>query len=649
MARRAASARPPLGGPPGIGAHPAGPNPTGTLPFEPSPAPDVAAPPPPSARPAWRKTWVGRTAELAALARALVPARGSPKPVAICALQGMGGVGKTYLAERFAWEHAADFPGRVKRLALRPGEVPSAASLLGELAALLEAPAAKPAELRARLLASRALVHVDNADDENAAEAAADLARALEGCPLIVTGRYGPLGGDGEWTVVRVAPFDEATALAQLADELGRPLRPTKRDAFASLARELGYLPLALSLAGAHLRDGLSPDDFLARLREDHLDVALRNPAKGDPDPRRRHLGKTLALSLDLLRRSLGERGPDLVTAFAAFAHAPPAGVGASLAAAMTGLSRSDFLRVAMTATHLSVLDRAATDPPRWRLHPLVAELVRQPVDAEPAFARMTDWFVARLPEESEADSRPQGERWNEVHAETAALVDWLGRVPSDGMPRVVKSGSWYAMVCGPFSTWASFCERVVRAQVDDSTRSRGLTTLSFVHQKAGDPEAALQAADDKMAFARAIGNDFDLAVAAGLRADILQARGQLDEALRIRKEDQLPVYEKLGDIRERAVTLGKIADVLQARGQLDEAVRIYRADVLPVYERLGDRRMLLVDQTYLARYLLQRGQSTDRDEAQRLLRLALTAAQDMRLPEADQIREILTNAGFDA
>jgi tetratricopeptide (TPR) repeat protein len=52
--------------------------------------------------------------------------------------------------------------------------------------------------------------------------------------------------------------------------------------------------------------------------------------------------------------------------------------------------------------------------------------------------------------------------------------------------------------------------------------------------------------------------------------ADVYQARGQLDEALRIRQEEQLPVYERLGDVRERAVTLGRIADVYQARGQWD-------------------------------------------------------------------------------
>jgi hypothetical protein len=76
-----------------------------------------------------------------------------------------------------------------------------------------------------------------------------------------------------------------------------------------------------------------------------------------------------------------------------------------------------------------------------------------------------------------------------------------------------------------------------------------------------------------------------------GKVADILQARGQLDEVLRIRLEEELPVYERLGDVRSKAVTQGNIADILQARGQLDEALRIRLEEELPVYERLGDVR----------------------------------------------------------
>jgi hypothetical protein len=57
-----------------------------------------------------------------------------------------------------------------------------------------------------------------------------------------------------------------------------------------------------------------------------------------------------------------------------------------------------------------------------------------------------------------------------------------------------------------------------------------------------------------------------------GRIADILQARGQLDEALRIRRDEQLPVYDRLGDVRERAVTLHKIASTMIDQGGLNDA-----------------------------------------------------------------------------
>ena len=93
-----------------------------------------------------------------------------------------------------------------------------------------------------------------------------------------------------------------------------------------------------------------------------------------------------------------------------------------------------------------------------------------------------------------------------------------------------------------------------------------------------------------------------------GYIADILQTRGDLDEALRIRREEQLPVYKRLGDVREGAVTMGKIADILQARGDLDEALRIRREEELPVYERLGDVRERSVALQKIAMGLLQGG-----------------------------------------
>jgi tetratricopeptide (TPR) repeat protein len=115
-----------------------------------------------------------------------------------------------------------------------------------------------------------------------------------------------------------------------------------------------------------------------------------------------------------------------------------------------------------------------------------------------------------------------------------------------------------------------------------------------------------------------AVGDDRMAAIAAGKIADILQARGDLAEALRIRREEQLPVYERLGDVRSRAVTLGRIADILEARGDLDEALRIRREEDLPVYERLGDVRERALTMGQIADILEARG---DLDEALRIRR----------------------------
>ena len=96
-------------------------------------------------------------------------------------------------------------------------------------------------------------------------------------------------------------------------------------------------------------------------------------------------------------------------------------------------------------------------------------------------------------------------------------------------------------------------------------------------------------------------------AVTQGKIADILQARGQLDEALRIREEEELPVYERLGDVRSKAATQGKIADILQARGQLDEALALQELR-LPVAERMGDLEEIAHIAYSISRLRLQRG-----------------------------------------
>ena len=70
--------------------------------------------------------------------------------------------------------------------------------------------------------------------------------------------------------------------------------------------------------------------------------------------------------------------------------------------------------------------------------------------------------------------------------------------------------------------------------------------------------------------------------------ADELASGGRLGEALHLLRNEALPACEQIGDILAKAATLGRIAEVLQARGELDEALRILR-EVLAIYEQVRD------------------------------------------------------------
>ncbi len=79
----------------------------------------------------------------------------------------------------------------------------------------------------------------------------------------------------------------------------------------------------------------------------------------------------------------------------------------------------------------------------------------------------------------------------------------------------------------------------------------------------------------------------------------------------------------------------------------MDEALRIQREEVLPVFERLGDVRNLLVCRWNLALNLLSRGAAGDREEAAELLIQAREAAERLRIPEAGEIRQFQVRHGL--
>jgi tetratricopeptide (TPR) repeat protein len=608
-------------------------------------APAVA----PLVHPRVEDLFVGRREERDALAGFLFPASGTRHPAAVT---GMAGVGKSYLLDRFYIENTARFPGGYLRLAVDPLNPPDADALLGQIADRLQlaAGADMATALRERTVRPLSLLHLENADSPEVAAAVAKTAARLDGCAVAISGRLEGLGGAARWGQVKLRPFDAETALAQLDAELAG--EDVDRRTFPELTQALGYLPLALHLAAGHLRTGLSAAGFLDTLRRRGLDLEPADPA----DPIFQHrsramLSETFDLSLDLLRREAKERGESWLTAFSSLGHGPAAGFGLGLGAAVAGLPEREFERLAVLAGRLSLLERVLREGggTTWRLHPLLAELLRQRCEEKPVLARMSDWFTERLPQLEAGQEDEQGGRWREVQDETPALIEWLARVPAEERATIARDANWFAVNAGPFHAWTRFCEEALKVDLDDADRSEVLWTLGNVALSSGLPDRAEAVAEEKRALDRTRGADREAAWAAGLIADILYRRGELEEAERIRRGDELPVHERLGDVRSKAVTMGKITDILQRRGELEEAERIRRGDELPVYERLGDVQMLLVGRAYLAMTLLQRDADGNREEAGRLLSLALADARRLGLPEAGQIEAFMESWGMTA
>jgi hypothetical protein len=172
---------------------------------------------------------------------------------------------------------------------------------------------------------------------------------------------------------------------------------------------------------------------------------------------------------------------------------------------------------------------------------------------------------MERLPKTPD-DTR--GARWGALQAEHEAVAEWVAGLDGERAVVGVSVGLEYAYTGAAPTPRGSAPSRVGsprRRTPRCAQRSSGAKETSRCRR--GTWSSPSMPAEAKPSACAAQGWDRGVALAAGLRADVLEARGQLDEALRIRREEELPVYERLGDVHSKAVTMGQIADVLQARG----------------------------------------------------------------------------------
>ncbi|NCC30646.1 MAG: tetratricopeptide repeat protein [Chloroflexia bacterium] len=268
--------------------------------------------------------FVGRTAELFALAAHLKGGAVAVTQVPPTALVGPGGIGKTQLAIEFAHRFGRFFAGGVFWLSFAdPGAVPAVIAACGGSRGLGLRPDFAQLSLDEQVHLVQAawhaemlrLVIVDNCEHADL------LSRWLPrhgGCRVLITSRR-----TGWEAGLRLATLQLGLLGRAESMQLLRRYCPTSQlrdEELVAIAAELDDLPLALHLAGSYLARGvdtLTPSQYLAELRQtlvtahagsvSHPSLTGRGP-HGRPFPtptgHLNHLEQTFALSLNRLDRN---------------------------------------------------------------------------------------------------------------------------------------------------------------------------------------------------------------------------------------------------------------------------------------------------------------------------------------------------------
>src|SRR5580704_12084281 len=333
--------------------------------------------------PASTAHFTGRASELSMLTGLLEQATAAPGTATICAISGMGGVGKTALALRWAHQVTGAFPHGQLYVNLRgfgpsDGPAPPGEALIGFLGALgvppERIPAGMPAQtglLRSLLAGRRILVVLDNARDE---EQVRPLLPASPGCLVIVTSRSqlaGLAAAEGA-SLLRLDLLTDAEARALLAARLGPQRASAEPDAVTEIAVRCGRLPLALAAAAA--RAATYPHFPLASLAAELRDVRGRLDHLDSGDP---------AVSLrTVFSWSVRQLSPPAARMFRLLSRCPGSDVTVPAAASVAGTDQPGARRLLRELVRCHLL--AEPRPGRYAFHGLLRAYAAEQAAAGP-------------------------------------------------------------------------------------------------------------------------------------------------------------------------------------------------------------------------------------------------------------------------
>lgn len=522
--------------------------------------------------------FVGRESELGLLRAAM-----SHRGVAICGLQGMGGVGKTALALKLAHEFRDAFPDGQIYLDLRgmsdkpitPDE--AAAHVIRSFhpeAPLPDGPRLA-ALYREVLHDKRVLLLMDNAADRDQVEPLLPPDR----CALLVTSRQRfSLPGLFRRDLDQL-PADDACALL-------RKISPRVGDQDANIARLCGHLPFALRLAASTLaeRTDLTVAHYIHRLEQEDQKAKLGEAA----------LGVSYALLPEVLQARF--------RVLAVF----PASFDAAAAAAVWGLTGKEE----ETDEALGELVRRSLidgDEGRYQLHDLTRAYARVSLtydEEERARARHASHFVAVLSAatelylqgnehilsglsifDRERSNILAGQAWAVERAEVSEEAARVAKqFPHSGAHLLKLRLSPHEQIA-----WVEAGLAGARKLGDRLLEGAHLGDLGIAYAALGETHRAIEHFEQCLAIARETGDRRGEGNALGNLGNAYAELGETRRAIDLHAHD-LAIRRELGDRRGEGNALGNLGTAYADLGETRQAIELY-GQRLEIAREIGDRR----------------------------------------------------------
>ncbi|MCS0600333.1 tetratricopeptide repeat protein [Streptomyces sp. LP11] len=572
-----------------------------------------ATPVRPAQLPASVPDFTGRSAFVTELSEVLASAsEAEGRVMAVSALAGIGGVGKTTLAVHVAHRARTAFPDGQLYVDLqgagpRPAEPETVlGSFLRALgtpeSAIPDSPAERAALYRSVLDGRRVLVLLDNAKD---AAQVRPLLPGTEGCAALVTSRVRMLDLAGAH-LVDLDVMSPEEALSLFTKIVGAERVAAEREAALDVVAACGFLPLAIRIAASRLaaRRTWTVSVLAAKLADE-----------------RRRLDELQAGDLAVkatFELGYGQLEPAQARAFRLLGLADGPDISLPAAAAVLDLPPEDTEDLLESLVDTSLLESAA--PGRYRFHDLVrlyaracAERDEQPPgERESALSRLLDFYLAtaagvyaierpgdRLVDHLEPTEYPalafadrhEAQDW--LYAEAICLLACVRQSTRTRLLRRAVDLLWAAIDLAESGANSKDYEATgvavrdaAQAAGDRRTTARALLTLANNHHVSGRFELADQDALDAVRLAEAAGDPLPQCWASNMLGVIAlyQSRYDSGEAHLIRAIES---FRACGDRPGEASALCNLSRIHLATGKTDSAVALAQQGT-DMYDAMG-------------------------------------------------------------